>query len=459
MSNLLEIRNISKSFGHKAVLKDVTFNVPAGSIVGFIGDNGAGKSTTFKTILGLISQDRGKVKIFGKENLDKHIKFKEDIGVVFDAMNLPAHLTIKQLNHVFKKLFGAWDQDQFYRLVHSFSLPMDKKVNTFSRGMSMKLSVAVALSHNAKLLLLDEATGGLDPSSRDDLLNELKSFVSKSNGGILLSSHIMTDVEKIASHIIMMKDGEILLNEEKDKVLESYTVIDVDEGQLAEIDEDIVLAKRNHGSYWSVLVSDQQKLPNGVTANTISIEEISGDASMHRFVAMLIILFVVMPALEVIKYESKSGYDRYVLTLPVSRTNIVQSHYFFYLLIVVIGAVISYGIFLVYSLGSDEPIDGIFNIVSFGTFIVLFAGAIVYPLLYMIGPEKSDAIVIGGAMGGLFATFGLQSVVGYAAEQVPLSFLHINPSLYVPIIYLMIGVILYIISFFIAAAIYHKKEF
>ena len=102
MSNLLEIRNISKSFGHKAVLKDVTFNVPAGSIVGFIGDNGAGKSTTFKTILGLISQDRGKVKIFGEENLDKHIKFKEDIGVVFDAMNLPAHLTIKQLNHVFK---------------------------------------------------------------------------------------------------------------------------------------------------------------------------------------------------------------------------------------------------------------------------------------------------------------------------------------------------------------------
>lgn len=258
MSNLLEIRNISKSFGHKAVLKDVTFNVPAGSIVGFIGDNGAGKSTTFKTILGLISQDRGKVKIFGEENLDKHIKFKEDIGVVFDAMNLPAHLTIKQLNHVFKKLFDAWDQDHFYRLVHSFSLPMDKKVNTFSRGMSMKLSVAVALSHNAKLLLLDEATGGLDPSSRDDLLNELKSFVSKSNGGILLSSHIMTDVEKIASHIIIMKDGEILLNEEKDKVLESYTVIDVDEGQLAELDEDIVLAKRNHGSYWSVLVSDHR---------------------------------------------------------------------------------------------------------------------------------------------------------------------------------------------------------
>ncbi|MCC9024060.1 ABC-2 transporter permease [Bacillus nakamurai] len=184
-----------------------------------------------------------------------------------------------------------------------------------------------------------------------------------------------------------------------------------------------------------------------------------GDASMHRFVAMLIILFVVMPALEVIKYESKSGYDKYVLTLPVSRTNIVQSHYFFYILVVVIGAIISYGIFFIYSLVSDEPIDGIFHIVSFGTFIVLFAGAIVYPLLYIIGPEKSDAIVIGGAMGGLFATFGLQSVVGYVTEQLPLSFLHINPSLSVPIIYIFFGIILYIISFFIAAAIYHKKEF
>ncbi|KXZ21039.1 ABC transporter ATP-binding protein [Bacillus nakamurai] len=275
MSNLLEIRNISKSFGNKTVLKDVTFNVPSGSIVGFIGDNGAGKSTTFKTVLGLISKDRGTVKIFGKENLNKHAKSKEEIGVVFDAMNLPAHLTIKQLNKVFGKLFGSWDQDNFYRLVNSFSLPIDKKVNKFSRGMSMKLSVAVALSHNAKLLILDEATGGLDPSSREELLDELKSFVSKSNGGILLSSHIMSDVEKIASHLVIIKDGEILLNEEKNKVLESYAIVDIDEEQLTLLNKDIVVAKRDCGSYFSVLVSDKQKLLNGITAKTISIEEMS----------------------------------------------------------------------------------------------------------------------------------------------------------------------------------------
>ncbi|MDZ5723286.1 ABC transporter ATP-binding protein, partial [Bacillus sp. SXabc123] len=275
MQNLLEIRNISKSFGNKVVLKDVTFNVPSGSIVGFIGDNGAGKSTTFKTVLGLISKDRGTVKILGKENLNKHAKIKEEIGVVFDAMNLPAHLTIKQLNKVFKKLFGTWDQDNFYRLVNSFSLPIDKKVNKFSRGMSMKLSVAVALSHNAKLLILDEATGGLDPSSREELLDELKSFVSKNNGGILLSSHIISDVEKIASHLVIIKNGEILLNEEKNKVFESYAIADIDEEQLTLLSEDIVVAKRNYGSYFSVLVSDKQKLPNGIAAKTISIEEIS----------------------------------------------------------------------------------------------------------------------------------------------------------------------------------------
>ncbi|MCW1240083.1 ABC transporter ATP-binding protein [Bacillus pretiosus] len=275
MSNILEIKNLSKSFGSKVVLKDVTFNVPSGAIVGFIGDNGAGKSTTFKTVLELISKDSGTVKIFGEENINKDAKNKGKIGVVFDAMNLPAHLTIKQLNKVFEKMFESWDRENFYRLVHSFSLPTNEKVGRFSRGMSMKLSIAVALSHNAKLLILDEATGGLDPSSREEVLEELKSFVSKSNGSILLSSHIMSDVEKIASHLIVIKDGEILLNEEKDKVLDKYAIVDVNEEQLILINKDIVVVKRNNGSYFNVLVSDVHKLPNGIAHRTISIEEIS----------------------------------------------------------------------------------------------------------------------------------------------------------------------------------------
>ncbi|EJQ97655.1 ABC-2 transporter permease [Bacillus cereus] len=181
-----------------------------------------------------------------------------------------------------------------------------------------------------------------------------------------------------------------------------------------------------------------------------------GDASMYRFIAMFTILFAAIPALEVIKYESKSGYDKYVLTLPVTRSNIVQSHYLFYFLVVIIGTLLSYGIFYVYGLVSDTPIDeGILKSVSLGTFIILNAGAISYPLLYVFGAEKSDAITIGSAGGGLLATFGLQSLIGYLMEQLSLS----NSSLYVPIIYTIFGLIIYILSFFVSVFVYKKKEF
>ncbi|CAI8865447.1 MULTISPECIES: ABC transporter ATP-binding protein [Priestia] len=275
MTNLLEVRNMAKSFGQNEVLKDVSFHVPPGSIVGFIGDNGAGKSTTFKAVLGLISRDSGTVEIFGEDNLNKNATIKEDIGVVFDAINLPVSLTIKQLNKVFKSLFNSWDEADFYRLIRSFSLPEDKKIHTFSRGMSMKLSLAVALSHRAKLLLLDEATGGLDPSSREQILDELKAFVSDGNSGILLSSHIMSDVEKIASHLVVIKNGEVLLNEEKEKVFREYAIAVMNEEQLNLLPEDIVVAKRTYDKSIRVLVSDKHQLPDRTLTEPMSMEELS----------------------------------------------------------------------------------------------------------------------------------------------------------------------------------------
>ncbi|QIW19939.1 ABC-2 transporter permease [Bacillus thuringiensis] len=183
-----------------------------------------------------------------------------------------------------------------------------------------------------------------------------------------------------------------------------------------------------------------------------------GDTSIYNLVAVFTIFFAAIPALEVIKYESKSGYDKYVLTLPVTRSNIVQSHYFFYFLVVIIGTLLSCGIFYVHSLVSNTPIDyDIFKSVSMGTFVILNAGAIAYPLLYAFGSEKSDAITIGGACGGLVAYFGLQSVIGYLIEQFPMS--NLNPSLYISILYTIFGVIIYILSSFVAVFVYHKKEF
>ncbi|MEC0902390.1 MULTISPECIES: ABC-2 transporter permease [Bacillus] len=183
-----------------------------------------------------------------------------------------------------------------------------------------------------------------------------------------------------------------------------------------------------------------------------------GDASMYNLIAVCTILFAAIPALEVVKHESKSGYDKYVLTLPVTRGNIVQSHYFFYFLVVIIGTLLSCGIFYVYGLISGATIDdSIFKGISLGIFIILNAGAISYPLLYVFGAEKSDAITIGSACGGLLAYFGLQGVIGYLIEQLPLS--NLSPVIYISILYTIFGVIIYILSFLISILIYHKKEF
>lgn len=160
-------------------------------------------------------------------------------------------------------------------MIHSFSLPEDKKIHTFSRGMSMKLSLAVALSHRAKLLLLDEATGGLDPSSREQILDELKAFVSDGNSGILLSSHIMSDVEKIASHLVVIKNGEVLLNEEKEKVFQEYAIAVMNEEQLNLLPEDVIVAKRTYDTSIRVLVSDKHQLPDETITEPMSMEELS----------------------------------------------------------------------------------------------------------------------------------------------------------------------------------------
>jgi len=275
MSNLLEIKNLRKSYGDKVVLNDVSFNVPPGAIVGFIGNNGAGKSTTFKAVLELIHKESGTVKLFGKENLNKEVQLKEKIGVVFDAINLPSNLTIKQLGRTFSKLFASWDQNEFDRLVDIFALPRNKKVSSFSRGMSMKISIAVALAHNAQLLILDEATGGLDPSSREVVLDELENFVQNNSCGIVLSSHIMSDIERIATHLVIISEGKITLNEEKNKVFEKYAFVDMENEQLKQLNKDIVVARRRHGTTVTALISDKQKLPSGVDARTVSMEDIS----------------------------------------------------------------------------------------------------------------------------------------------------------------------------------------
>ena len=207
MNNALSISGLTKTY-KDFVLDGVSFSVPSGSIVGLIGENGAGKSTTINAVLGLIQKEAGNITVLGKEQLDN--KTKEQVGVVFDGSNYPESLSPKRLNRVLKNIYHSWDEHTFLGFLKKLSLPIDKPIKQYSRGMKMKLAISAALSHNSKLLILDEATSGLDPVIRDDILDILLDFVQDEEHSILISSHITTDLEKIADYIVFIHEGKVV---------------------------------------------------------------------------------------------------------------------------------------------------------------------------------------------------------------------------------------------------------
>jgi len=222
--NALKIRNLTKSFKDFR-LDNLSLTLPSGCIMGLIGENGAGKSTTIKLILDIIHKDGGSIKILGEDN-EKNIKMtKEDIGVVLDEVGLPECLTAKQVGKVMKHTFKNWDQDEYNRLLSKFSLPIGKQFKDFSRGMKMKLGIAIAMSHGAKLLLLDEATSGLDPVVRDEVVEMFYDFTRDEDHSILISSHIVSDLEKLCDYIAFLHKGQLLLCEEKDVLLSKYGIV------------------------------------------------------------------------------------------------------------------------------------------------------------------------------------------------------------------------------------------
>ena len=200
MANAFMVSGLTKTY-QDFVLDRVSFTVPSGSIVGLIGENGAGKSTTINAALGLIQKEDGAVS-------DGDVK--EQIGVVFDGSNYPEILSPRKLNRVMKNIYRTWDEQAYLRLLKQFSLPTDKKIKQFSKGMKMKLAISVAFSHHSRLLVLDEATSGLDPVVRDDILDMLLDFVQDEEHSILVSSHITSDLEKIADYIVFIHEGKVV---------------------------------------------------------------------------------------------------------------------------------------------------------------------------------------------------------------------------------------------------------
>lgn len=258
MDMILEVKNLKKQY-QDFKLDDVTFSVPKGCIMGLVGENGAGKSTTINSILDLVRKDGGEITFWEKQLSNDPQKLKEDIGVVFDGINFYETLTAKKIEKISKAAYRQWNSHIFYEFIKKFNLPLEKEIKTFSRGMKMKLSIAVALSHDPKLLILDEATSGLDPIIREEILDIFLEFVQNEEHSILMSSHISTDLEKIADYITFIHQGKILFSKPKDELIYNYGVIRCGAAQFDSIDKSEVLAYRKCDCQWEVLVADKEK--------------------------------------------------------------------------------------------------------------------------------------------------------------------------------------------------------
>ena len=257
MDNILEVRNLTKQYAD-FTLDHVSFSIPKGTIMGLIGENGAGKSTTINAILDLIHKDDGTVTFWGQE-LSSAKQLKEDIGVVFDGINFYETLTAAKVGKISQTAYKQWEDRLYREYLNRFQLPTDKEIKTFSKGMKMKLCIAVALAHKPKLLILDEATSGLDPVMRDDILDVFLEFVQDEEHSILISSHITTDLEKVADSITFIHQGKVLFCKAKDELRYQYGIIRCGAAAFDEIDKSEILAYRKEDYQWNVLVADKEK--------------------------------------------------------------------------------------------------------------------------------------------------------------------------------------------------------
>lgn len=258
MTHLLQVQQLNKSYKNSNFeLNDISFTLNPGEVIGLIGKNGSGKSTLINTLVGNRFKDSGEISFFNQIISEKDKNYKEHVGVVFDDLRVPNKLTITEIDKVFLNIFKHWNSDQFFNLIQSFELPKNNQISTFSRGMRMKAALAIALSHETKLLILDEATAGMDVSGREEVLEILEDYVSKGHG-ILLSSHISEDMEQLATKLIFMRDGHILLQEDKHILLTDYGIIETDETSPLDLPQEVIIASRIRHGQRQTLVKQRQ---------------------------------------------------------------------------------------------------------------------------------------------------------------------------------------------------------
>ena len=272
MSNAIEIKGLTKRFPGFA-LEGLNLALPSGCILGLIGENGAGKSTTIKLLLGMLKPDGGSASVLGADIGGDLRPVKEEIGVVLDEPGLPHMLKAGQIDKIMGSIYKNWNSGDFAALLRRLDLPEDKPYGDFSRGMKMKMGLAIALAHKPRLLLLDEATSGLDPVVRDDVTDLLLDFTRDEGHSILLSSHIVSDLEKVCDYIAFLHKGKLMLMEEKDALLNEYGLLQCSLTEAEQIDSAAVIGRRD-SPYGCRLIVRRDAVPAGTVLSSVSIEEL-----------------------------------------------------------------------------------------------------------------------------------------------------------------------------------------
>lgn len=273
MQNAVELKGLKKKLGNFE-LGPIDLVIPQGCIVGYIGENGAGKSTTIKLLLNLMKPDEGEIKIFDLPTQNFTPEQKKDLAYVFDDLYLPGDMNLKNILNFHRKFYGdAWQDKTFSELNTRFQLPDNKAIKHFSRGMKMQLGMALALSHGAKLLLLDEATSGLDPVIRDDVLDLLLDYIQEETHTVLVSSHILSDLEKIADYIAFIHQGKLLFMETKDDLVNQYGIASLTQEQLQEMDPCAIVGTRTH-QFGVEAMLKKSLVPNSIALEKVSVEDI-----------------------------------------------------------------------------------------------------------------------------------------------------------------------------------------
>ena len=273
LTNAIEIRGLTKHYKGFS-LENLNLDLPAGCVLGLVGENGAGKSTTIRLTMDALERDGGTVTVLGVDNKSREFHaLKEDIGVVLDETFVPEILSAKQLGRIMAGSFKNWEQDTYEGWLKRLDLPEDKRFKDYSRGMTMKLGIAAALSHGAKLLLLDEATGGLDPMVREELLEVFADFAAQDGHAVLLSSHIVSDLERICDYIAFLHKGRLVLCEEKDVLLEKYGILKCSKEQLQNIPAGAVHGVRI-GNYGAEALVEREAMPRGAVIDRPPLEDI-----------------------------------------------------------------------------------------------------------------------------------------------------------------------------------------